>query len=112
MDPAHNTYVAGGATKFLFVESSIPVPSGHVNGIIASGYTRGVDFHHTDASGLNAALDPIGTTYGALVVAWDFGGILTQAELDILNTRAADIAHFVNTNGRIYAWRRATTAAT
>ncbi len=106
MDPAFNTFVAGGATKFLFVESRISPPGGHVNGvngIIASGYTPGVNFDHVDASGLNAALNQLGTTYGGLVIASDFGGVLTQAELDILNARAADIATFVNNNGGLYA---------
>ena len=28
MDPVYNTYVAGGATKFLFVESRIAAPRG------------------------------------------------------------------------------------
>jgi hypothetical protein len=106
MDPAFNPYVAGGANKFLFVESSIAPPSGHtvgLNGIVASGYTLGTSFDHADASTLNAALNQLGTTYGALVVASDFGGVLTQAELDILNSRANDIYAFVNSGGGIYA---------
>ncbi len=106
MDPAFNTYKAGGVNKFLFVESKISPPSGHVNGvngIIASGYTLGVDFDHVDASGLNAALDQLGTTYSGLVVASDFGGVLTQAELNILDARADDIFTFVNGGGGLYA---------
>lgn len=106
MDPAFNTFSAGGATKFLFVESSISPPPGHVNGIdgiIASGYGLGTDFDHADASNLNAALDQLGTTYAGIVVASDFGGVLTQAELDILNARSADIFNFVNGGGGLYA---------
>ncbi|MGH9663233.1 MAG: hypothetical protein ACRD9L_02275, partial [Bryobacteraceae bacterium] len=41
-DPSFNPFAAGGIEKFLFVESSISPPAGHVdgiNGIIASGYT-------------------------------------------------------------------------
>jgi hypothetical protein len=106
MDPAFNPYFAGGATKFLFVESRIPTPAGHTvgkNGIIASGYTEGVNFDHADASTLNAAIGQLGTTYSAIVVASDFGGLLTQAELNILNARATDIASFVNSGGGLYA---------
>jgi hypothetical protein len=37
-------------------------------------------------------------------VASDFGGLLAQAELDILNTRSADIIDFLNVdNGGLYA---------
>ena len=107
MDPVFNLSVAGGASKFLFVESSIAPPGGHrvgKNGIIQSGYVEGTDFDHADAGGLNAALDLLGTVYGGLVIASDFGGLLSQAELDILNTRSADIIDFLNIgNGGLYA---------
>lgn len=102
--PANNSFAALG--KFLFVESSISVPAGHtvgMNGIIASGYTQGVDFVHADASTLNAELDKLGTVYSAIVVASDFGGILTSAELDILNARSADIISFLNAGGGVFA---------
>jgi hypothetical protein len=105
-DAAFNTFKAGGVNKFLFVESSIPVPGGHtvgMNGIIASGYTEGVNFDHVTAATLNAALNNLGTTYNAIVIASDFGGILTQAELNILNTRSADIISFLNAGGGLYA---------
>ena len=106
MDPAFNPFVTSGATKFLFVESSITVPSGHVdgiNGIIASGYANGIAFDKADASTLNAALNLLGSTYGGIVIASDFGGILTQAELDILNARKTDIIAFLNAGGGLYA---------
>lgn len=105
-DPLFNPYSAGGASKFLFVQSSMLAPGGHTDGkqgIIASGYTEGLNFDHHDASTLNAALNQLGTTYSAIVVASDFGGILTQAELDILNARAPDIFGFVNSGGGLYA---------
>lgn len=105
-NPAFNPYAAAGVSKFLFVESSISPPGGHtdgVNGIIASGYTQGVNFDRVDASTLNTALNQLGTNYSAIVVASDFGGILTQAELDILNARAGDIFNFVNSGGGLYA---------
>ena len=107
MDPIFNLSVAGGATKFLFVESSISPPGGHrvgKNGIIQSGYIEGTDFVHADATTLNTALNQLGTTYGGIVIASDFGGLLSQAELDILNTRSADIIDFLNIdNGGLYA---------
>lgn len=106
MDPAFNPYVSGGITRFLFVESSIAAPPGHVDGeggLNASGYVAGTHYDRVDASGLNAALSLLGTSYSAIVVASDFGGLLTQAELDILNARATDIATFVNSGGGLYA---------
>ena len=105
-DPANNAFAADGISQFLFVESSISPPAGHtlgINGIVASGYTEGVDFVHADASTLDAQLDLLGTTYSAIVVASDFGGVLTSAELNILNGRSADIISFLNAGGGIYA---------
>ncbi|MCI0540859.1 MAG: hypothetical protein L0Z50_37135 [Verrucomicrobiales bacterium] len=105
-DPGFNVFSLVGVEKFLFVNSSITPPGGHIdgeNGIIASGFVEGTDYDRVDAGGLNAALDRLGTTYHAIVVASDFGGILTQAELDILNDRAADIATFLNAGGGLYA---------
>ena len=106
MDPALNRFIHKGLTKFLFVESMIAPPPGHragVAGIIASGFALGVDFDHHDASTLVSALGQLGTTYAGLVVASDFGCILTQAELDILNANAAAIATFMNNGGGIFA---------
>lgn len=106
MDPAFNTYRAGGINRFLFVESNISPPGGHVrgvNGIVASGYANGVDFDHVDASTLNAALNQLGVTYSGIVIASDFGGLLTQAELNILNARSSDIISFLNGGGGLYA---------
>ena len=104
-DPAFNTFVSGGTDLILFVESKGSVPGGHtngVNGFTAAGYTLGVDFEHHDASTLNAELDLLGTKYSSIVVASDFGGILRQAELDILIARSADIISFLNAGGGIY----------
>jgi hypothetical protein len=106
-DPLFNPFVAS-APKFLFVESKGTIPGGHLqgkNGIVASGHAEGVAFDHHDFTTLNAALDLLGTPggYSAIVVASDFGGILRQAELNILNARAADIIAFLNAGGGIYA---------
>jgi len=105
-DPAFNTFAAGGVHKFMYVTSDIAPPAGYIDGtqgIIASGYVEGTDFDEVNAAGLNAALNNLGTTYDAIVVASDFGGILTQAELDILDARSADIINFLNAGGGIYA---------
>ena len=111
---AFNPFALAGANRFLFVESSISPPAGHTigkNGIIASGYTETTDFVHADASNLNAELNHLGTTYDAIVVASDFGGILTSAELNILNARSADIISFLNGGGGLYAMAESNSAA-
>jgi hypothetical protein len=106
LDSGFNPYVAGGVSKFLFVESKISPPGGHVNGvsgIVASGYTNGTDYEHHDATTLGGELDLLGTKYAGIVVASDFGGVLTAAELNILNGRSADIIAFLNSGGGLYA---------
>jgi hypothetical protein len=105
LDPSFNPFVST-APKFLFVQSNIPVPAGHtngINGLIASGYLPGINFDVADASTLNSALNGLGTLYSGIVVASDFGGLLTQAELNILNARSADIISFLNAGGGLYA---------
>jgi len=112
MDPLFNSFVSGGINKFLFVESQIPPPGGHaagVDGMVASGYTLGTDFDLATAATLHGALNQLGTTYSALVVASDYGGLLTQAELDILNARSADIISFLNAGGGLYAMSESNT---
>ena len=105
MDPAFNPFTTS-SSKFLFVESNIEVPEERrrdVDGFIDSGFLSGTDFDWVTASTLNMALNQLGTTYSAIVVASDFGGLLTQAELDILNTRSGDIIDFLNRGGGLYA---------
>jgi RHS repeat-associated protein len=105
-DPAFNTFAAKGIHKFLYVTSNMSPPGGHVdgtNGLIASGYVLGTDFDRADASVLTAALGQLGIAYDALVIASDFGGILTQSELDVLNAHSADIINFLNQGGGLYA---------
>ena len=107
MDTGFNPYTII-APKFLFVESRIAAPVGHTvgkAGIVASGYVEGVDFDHHDASTLAAAIGQLGVAggYSAIVIASDFGGVLTQAELNILNGQQAAIATFLNNGGGLYA---------
>ena len=105
-DPNFNEFKDNGINKFLFVESNIAAPGGHTvgkNGIVAAGFVEGVDFEHHDATTLNAELNLLGTKYNMLFVASDFGGILTSAELDILNARSGDIINFLNSGGGLVA---------
>jgi len=105
-DSQFNPFFAANIKKFLFVESKATPPSGHtngVNGIVASGFVLGTDFEHHSALTLGAELDQLGTKYSAIVVASDFGGVLRQAELDILNARASDIVSFLDAGGGLYA---------
>ena len=113
LDPLFNPYVST-APKFLFVESRIPAPNGHapgVNGMVATGYTAGVHFEHHDATTLSGELNLLGTKYAGLVVASDFGGLLTGAELGILNSRSSDIIKFLNSGGGLYAMANTNTQA-
>jgi hypothetical protein len=115
MDPTFNPFVAT-APKFLFVESSITPPSGHtdgMNGIIASGYTVGVNFDLATSATLNAALGQLGQAngYSGIVIASDFGGILTQAELNILDANSAAIISFLNAGGGLYAMAESNSGA-
>lgn len=109
MDPAFNTFVAGGNQNFLYVEcDTCAVPSGHTDGVAgmtlsAGGYPAGTTFEtHGAADGLDAELGLLGTKYSAIVIGSDFGGMLTQAELDILNAHQSDIIDFLNAGGGLY----------
>jgi hypothetical protein len=69
----------------------------------AVGYPVGTTFEtHGAADGLETALWQLGTKYSAIVVGSDFGGMLTQAELDILDAHQADIINFLNAGGGLY----------
>jgi hypothetical protein len=100
-----------GTQKFLFVESNLPATSGHRIGEqglttpgvgLPSGLVSGVNFDQVNAAGL-AAL-PNFNGYSAIVVASDFGGMLTDAEITELVARKADIAAFVNAGGGLAAF--------
>jgi len=105
-NPAFNTFSAGGINKFLYVEGSTPPPGGNIEGdlgLAAAGFVEGVNYDEADATTLNAALNNLGTTYSAIVVASDFGGNLTQAELNILDARSGDIIAFLDNGGGLFA---------
>lgn len=104
-DPLFNPFATAGK-KLLFVESQIPPPGGHIDGKLglnASGYVQGTDYVISTAATLAADLGQLGTLYDAIVVGSDFGGILTQAELNILDANSATIINFLNAGGGLYA---------
>ena len=101
-------YVTGNTTfsgtdKFLWVESRIAPPVGHLigeNGLVSLGLSLGSNYDRANAAEFST-IDLSG--YTAIVVASSFGGLLTRAELDELNARSADIASFVNGGGGLMA---------
>src|SRR5512140_2065509 len=89
----------GGVRRFLWVESDLAPTSGHrvgEVGLTTIGLTEGVNFDEATAANL-ATVDF--SPYSAIVVASDFGGMLTDAEITGLVARKADIATFVNNGG-------------
>jgi hypothetical protein len=111
-DPAFNPFSAGGINKFLYVEGSTPPPSGNIEGdagLAAAGFIEGVNYDEADASTLVGALSQLGTTYSAIVVASDFGGNLTEAELSILDAHSSDIIAFLNNGGGLFAMAESST---
>ena len=97
------TNTVGTGQKFLWVESFLAPTAGHLvgeDGLNALGLTLGVEYDWVDAAGL------AGVNFGnydAIAVASSFGGMLTQAELDGLIARKAEIATFVNAGGGLMA---------
>ena len=102
------SFVTGGAytnttRRFLWVESFLSPTSGHrigANGLTAIGLTSGTHYDWVNAAGFATANL---ANYEAIAVASSFGGMLTQAELDALIARSADIATFVNAGGGLMA---------
>lgn len=97
------TYDDGAATKFLWVESFVPVPGGHLrgeDGLNAIGLTLGTNYDWVDALGF-ASVNL--SNYTAVGIASSFGGMLTRAELDALIARKTDIKNFINAGGGLFA---------
>ena len=97
----YNDHVA--TTKFLWVESSIPIPGGHLRGansLPLVGAFVGVDYDAVDAAGLATVNF---ANYNAIAIASTFGGTLTAAELTGLVARSADIKSFINGGGGLFA---------
>jgi hypothetical protein len=99
----NGTFDDGPSTKFLWVESRISPPSGHLigeQGLIAIGLALGTNYDRANAA--EFALATL-SNYTAIVIASSFGGLLTKAELDALIARKTDIANFINAGGGLMA---------
>ena len=104
------SFVTGGTyndnvatTKFLWVESNIPIPGGHLRGansLPLIGAVAGVDYDVVDAAGLASVNF---ANYNAIAIASTFGGTLTAAELTGLVARKNDIKAFINGGGGLFA---------
>ncbi len=104
-----NFAVGSSALPFLFVESiTTAVPSGNLRTApfltSALGYAT-TDYQVIDGAGLTAVADlaTFLTGFSAIVVASDHGGMLTAAELSVLNANSATILDFLNAGGGLYA---------
>jgi hypothetical protein len=102
-------FVLSGSDKpFLVLQTNgfggVPkIPQGHadpIRGLIAAGFMPGSDFVQTDIPGFLAA--DLGD-FGAIFVPSDFGGLLTQQELDALISRRDEIIAYVNRGGGLMA---------
>jgi hypothetical protein len=97
------TFDDGAATKFLWVESRISPPSGYrvgELGLNSIGLTLGTNYDRVNAAELTT-VDL--SKYTAIAVASSFGGLLTQAELNGLIARKADITAFINSGKGLLA---------
>ena len=101
--------VGSSVLPFLYVESiTAAIPSGNARTEpflqSALGYAA-ADYQVIDGAGLSAVLDMAAflTGFSAIVVASDHGGMLTAAELSVLNANSATILDFLNAGGGLYA---------
>ena len=88
--------------KFLWVESTISVPGGHLRGenSLDDVGVNSTDYDRVDGAGfasVNLA------NYSAIALASTFGGTLARAELQALFDRKADIETFINGGGGLFA---------
>lgn len=89
--------------KFLWVESRIATPGGHLTGedsLGVLGYTLGTQYDR--ANGAEFATASL-SSYEAIIIASSFGGKLSRAELDALIARKSDIETFINAGGGLFA---------
>ncbi len=92
----------------LLVSSKGAPPAGHADseaGLQAAGYTPVLASAQTgtDDAAVNLATVNF-ASYATVVVASDFGGILRQADLDVLNARSNDLIAYVNGGGGLVAF--------
>lgn len=104
MNPLNNSFAAKGIDRFMFVQGGITPPLGNVDGGTTLRDIAGItNFDIINASTLDSSFGLLGTTYSAIVMGSDFGGIFSQAELDILNGHSGDIMRFLNAGGGLFA---------
>jgi len=113
-NPSLNTFAAEGITKFLFVQGNPPppvYPTDYINGTLGLA-ASGITSQQYDVAGCTStgdctqlinALGQLGTTYDALVIGSDFGGSLTQYELNVLDQSSSEIINFLNAGGGLFA---------
>jgi hypothetical protein len=109
-------YVRGGnPLPFLWVESRISPPAGHrsgKSGLNAAGLMEGRDFLHMDAEQLQAKpagwWGTLSGSFSAIVVASD-RALLTQAEVDVLNTHRGEVIRFLMDQGGVLAFAQSGT---
>lgn len=103
------TYVTSGAAdpRMLLVSSRMTPPPGFLDslaGLQAAGFSPDVASAVTGSGDAPIDLNAVNfNDYGVVVVASDYGGLLRQAELNILNARLAAILSFVNNGGGLVA---------
>ena len=99
----NGTYNQDDGNKFLWVESRINPPGGHLigeNGLIAIGLSLGTHYERANAAELPAVNF---SDYTAIAIASSFGGLLTRAELDVLIARSDEIKDYINAGGGLLA---------
>lgn len=99
----NGTYNLDDGNKFLWVESRIAPPAGHrvgENGLGAIGLSESTHYDRANAAEL-PGVDF--SQYTAIAIASSFGGLLGQAELDVLIARSEDIKDFINAGGGLMA---------
>ncbi|HEY3367367.1 MAG TPA: hypothetical protein VGK74_20105 [Symbiobacteriaceae bacterium] len=76
-------------------------------GMTAAGYTYDLADYGSGAAGTLDLHTVNFSLYDVVVVASDYGSWLAQRELDVLNSRSADLINYVNAGGGIVAFSEA-----
>jgi hypothetical protein len=97
----------GGSGNILLVTDRVNPGGGYIDpqlGLTAAGFT----FDMADNGAAGGSIKDLHTvnfsSYGAIVVASDFGGWLRQSEVDILKARETDLFSYINGGGGVVAF--------
>jgi hypothetical protein len=112
-------FVTGGhpSPHILLVSSAITPPAGHRSSIagVHMVYPSITVAGAPDPVNLGAGLLDLSTVdfsaFDAVIVASDFGGVLRQAELDVLNARSPELLNYVNNGGGLVAFAESDSGA-